>query len=139
MKKKKVRKSGVHVITHPGPTFGLEIALRINSVIYSIIIIQRDLSLPLLLIYFWIGMIITVAKIIETSQSINTCFVIEKSIPNIFGIWIIGCEISELEKNNYPGAIVDHNIQQRLFKDLYAQIWSSFIQFFRIIFKFSDT
>ena len=35
---------------------------------------------------------------------------------------ILNGEISELEKNNYSKAIVNHNIQQRLFKDLYAQI-----------------
>jgi hypothetical protein len=32
-----------------------------------------------------------------TTQSINTCFVTEKSIPNIVGRWMIGWEISELE------------------------------------------
>ena len=35
---------------------------------------------------------------------------------------ILNGEISDLEKNNYSGALVNHNIQQRLFKDLYAQI-----------------
>jgi len=35
---------------------------------------------------------------------------------------ILNGEILNLEKNNYSGAIVDHNIQQRLFKDLYAHI-----------------
>ncbi len=35
---------------------------------------------------------------------------------------ILNGEISDLEKNNYYGAIVNHNTQQRLFKDLYAHI-----------------
>ena len=35
---------------------------------------------------------------------------------------ILNNEIPDLEKNNYSGSIVNHNIQQRLFKDLYSQI-----------------
>jgi len=35
---------------------------------------------------------------------------------------ILNNEISNIESNNYSRAIVNHNIQQRLFKDLYAQI-----------------
>ena len=35
---------------------------------------------------------------------------------------ILNGEISNLEQNNYSGALVNHNTQQRLFKDLYAQI-----------------
>ncbi len=35
---------------------------------------------------------------------------------------ILNGDISDLEKNNYSGALVNHKIQQRLFKDLYAQI-----------------
>ena len=35
---------------------------------------------------------------------------------------LLNGEISNLEKNNYSRPIVDHNIQQRLFKSLYAEI-----------------
>ena len=35
---------------------------------------------------------------------------------------LLNGELSNLEKNNYPSPIVNHNIQQRLFKSLYAEI-----------------
>ncbi len=35
---------------------------------------------------------------------------------------LLNWEISNLENNNYPSPIVNHNIQQRLFKSLYAEI-----------------
>ena len=35
---------------------------------------------------------------------------------------LLNGEISNLEKNNYSRPIVNHNIQQRLFKSLYAEI-----------------
>ncbi len=35
---------------------------------------------------------------------------------------ILNGEISDLQNNNYSASIISHNIQQRLFKDLYAQI-----------------
>jgi len=35
---------------------------------------------------------------------------------------LLNGEISNLEKNNYSSPIVNHNIQQRLFKSLYAEI-----------------
>jgi len=35
---------------------------------------------------------------------------------------LLNGEISNLEKNNYSSPIVNHNIQQRLFKSIYAEI-----------------
>ena len=35
---------------------------------------------------------------------------------------IISGEIPKLERRNYPAPIVKHNIQQRIFKTLYAEI-----------------
>jgi len=35
---------------------------------------------------------------------------------------LLNGEISNLEKKNYSKPIVNHNIQQRLFKSLYAEI-----------------
>jgi len=35
---------------------------------------------------------------------------------------LLSGEISHLEKNNYSRPIVNHNIQQRLFKSLYSEI-----------------
>ena len=52
---------------------------------------------------------------------------------------LLNGEISNLEKNNYSSPIVNHNIQQRLFKSLYAEIWISSMQFFKTLFKFSAT
>ena len=35
---------------------------------------------------------------------------------------LLNGEISNLEKNNYSSPIVNHNLQQRLFKSIYAEI-----------------
>ena len=53
------------------------------------------------------------------------CAYIKSWIPELSKVSnsdLLNGEISNLEKNNYSSPIVNHNIQQRLFKSLYAEI-----------------
>ena len=61
----------------------------------------------------------------QTKKFDPICKYIKFWIPElskVSNIDILNGEISHLEKNNYSSAIVNHNIQQRLFKSLYAEI-----------------
>ena len=97
IKKKNVRKRGVHVITQFWPTLGLDIESFTNSTRYSIIVTHLDFSFPLLEKYFLNGMIMTNDKMAATIHNIKTCLVTEKSIPKSSGILIIGCSLLEFE------------------------------------------
>ena len=72
-------------MTHFVPTLGREIKSFIRSTTYSIIVTQRDFLLLFDFIYFWTGIKIVSITTTATNQSIKTCLVTEKSIPNIFG------------------------------------------------------
>ena len=53
------------------------------------------------------------------------CTYIKSWIPELSKVSnsdLLNGEMSNLEKNNYSNPIVNHNIQQRLFKSLYAEI-----------------
>ncbi len=61
----------------------------------------------------------------QTKKFDPICEYIKFWIPelsNVSNTDILNCEISALGRKNYSGAIVNHKIQQRIFKDLYAQI-----------------
>ena len=61
----------------------------------------------------------------QTKKFDPLCKYIKFWIPELSGInnsEIINGDISKLEKINYPSPIVSHNVQQRIFKTLYATI-----------------
>tara|TARA_Y100001978_G_C23563105_1_gene370303 strand:- start:562 stop:855 length:294 start_codon:yes stop_codon:yes gene_type:complete len=61
----------------------------------------------------------------QTQKFDKLCNYIKHWIPELSKVEnheILNGTISKLESNNYPHPIVNHNIQQRLFKKLYAEI-----------------
>ena len=86
IKKKNVRTSGVQVMTHFGPTFGLTMESRMNWTMASIPFIHPEGAVLLLDKNFLTGIITAIPTNKATIHNINTCFVTEKSIPKRGGI-----------------------------------------------------
>tara|TARA_Y100001933_G_scaffold260566_1_gene312892 strand:- start:85 stop:1530 length:1446 start_codon:yes stop_codon:yes gene_type:complete len=61
----------------------------------------------------------------QTKKFDPLCDYIKYWIPelsNVKNTDIITCAISKFERKNYPDPIINHNLQQRIFKSLYAEI-----------------